>query len=72
MIFRDYRVMHVGDTMPTRDFPIMDKNNGGTGIGYAATIAKAAKVKNVDTIINGHNADDNDAGGLEAVFPIPR
>jgi len=56
VIFRDYRVMHVGDTMPTRDFPIMDKNNGGTGIGYAATIAKAAKVKNVDTIINGHNA----------------
>ena len=56
VIFRDYRVMHVGDTMPTRDFPIMDKNNGGTGVGYSATIAKAAAVKNVDTIINGHNA----------------
>ena len=25
VIFRDYRVMHVGDTMPTRDFPIMAK-----------------------------------------------
>src|SRR6476660_3582316 len=55
VIFRDYRVMHVGDTMPTRDFPIMDKNNGGTGIGYAATLAKAAAVKGVDTLINGHN-----------------
>jgi cyclase len=56
VIFRDYRVMHVGDTMPTRDFPIMDKNNGGSGVRYSATIAKAASVKNVDTIINGHNA----------------
>ncbi len=55
VIFRDHRVMHVGDTMPTRDLPIMDKNNGGTGVGYSATIAKAAAVKGVNTIINGHN-----------------
>lgn len=55
VIFPVARVMHVGDTMPTRDFPIMDKNNGGTGVGYSATIANAAAVKTVDTIINGHN-----------------
>ena len=55
VIFRDYRVMHVGDTMPNRDLPIMDKNNGGSGIRYAATVAKAAAVKGVETIINGHN-----------------
>ncbi len=56
VIFPALRVMHVGDTMPTRDLPIMDKNNGGTGIGYAGTIAKAAAAQDVDTIINGHNA----------------
>lgn len=55
VIFPALRVMHVGDTMPTRDFPIMDKNNGGSGVSYSATLAKAAAVKNVDTIINGHN-----------------
>ncbi len=55
VIFRTHRVMHVGDTMPTRALPIMDKNNGGTGVGYAATIAKASREKGVDTIINGHN-----------------
>jgi hypothetical protein len=33
----------------------MDKNNGGSGVSYSGTIAKAAAVKNVDTIINGHN-----------------
>ena len=55
VIFKTHQIMHVGDTMPTRDLPIMDKNNGGTGVGYAATIAKAAAAKNVETIINGHN-----------------
>jgi cyclase len=56
VIFPSLRVMHVGDTFPTRAMPIMDKNNGGTGVGYASTIARAAAVKDVDTIINGHNA----------------
>jgi glyoxylase-like metal-dependent hydrolase (beta-lactamase superfamily II) len=55
VVFRNYRVMHVGDTMPTRDFPIMDKNNGGSGVAYSSTLAKAAAVEGVDTIINGHN-----------------
>jgi cyclase len=55
VVFPALRVMHVGDTMPTRDMPIMDKNNGGTAVGYSATIAKAAAVSGVDTIINGHN-----------------
>jgi len=55
VIFPAVQVMHVGDTMPTRDFPIMDRNNGGSGVTYSATLAKAAAVKNVDTIINGHN-----------------
>ena len=55
VVFRALRVMHVGDTFPTRDMPIMDKNNGGTAVGFSATIAKAAATPNVDTIINGHN-----------------
>jgi cyclase len=55
VVFPSLRVMHVGDTMPTRDMPIMDKNNGGSAVGYSATIAKAAAVTGVDTIINGHN-----------------
>jgi len=55
VIFKKYRVMHVGDTFPTRDLPIMDKNNGGSGLSFSGTLAKAAAVANVDTIINGHN-----------------
>jgi len=55
VVFPALRVMHVGDTMPTRDMPIMDKNNGGSAVGYSATVAKAAAVTGIDTIINGHN-----------------
>ena len=53
--FPAHRVMHVGDTFPSKSLPIMDKNNGGSGVEYANTIRKAAKgVPNVDIIINGH------------------
>jgi len=55
VVFPALRVMHVGDTMPTRDMPIMDKNNGGSGVAFSATLAKAAAVSGVDTLINGHN-----------------
>lgn len=49
------KVMHSGDAFAGKGLPIMDKNNGGSGVQYAATIRKAvAGVKNVDTIINGH------------------
>jgi glyoxylase-like metal-dependent hydrolase (beta-lactamase superfamily II) len=55
VVFPTLRVMHVGDTMPTRDMPIMDKNNGGSAVAFSATVAKAAGVSGIDTIINGHN-----------------
>ena len=56
VIFTKHRVMHVGDTFPNRDLPIMDRNNGGSGVSYSSTLAKAANAKDVETIINGHNA----------------
>jgi cyclase len=54
VVFPALRVMHLGDTFPNKALPIMDANNGGSGLDYAATLTKAAGVKGVDTIINGH------------------
>jgi cyclase len=55
--FPAHRVMHSGDAFPSKGLPIMDKNNGGSGVEYANTIRKAVKgVPNIDTIINGHTA----------------
>jgi glyoxylase-like metal-dependent hydrolase (beta-lactamase superfamily II) len=57
VVFPALRVMHAGDAFHTRDLPIMDKNNGGSGVDFPGTLAKAAaQVKNIDMIINGHNA----------------
>jgi glyoxylase-like metal-dependent hydrolase (beta-lactamase superfamily II) len=53
--FPAHRIMHVGDTFPNKGMPIMDKNNGGSGVEYANTIMKAVNgVPNIDWIINGH------------------
>ena len=51
------KVMHVGDTFPNKGLPIMDKDNGGSGVQYAATVRKAVDgVKGIEMIINGHTA----------------
>jgi glyoxylase-like metal-dependent hydrolase (beta-lactamase superfamily II) len=53
--FPALRIMHVGDTFPSKSLPIMDGSNGGSGVEYANTIRKAVKgVPNIDAIINGH------------------
>ena len=55
VVFRAHRVMHTGDAFQAKAMPIMDKNNGGSGVEYPNTIRKALKgVGQVDTIINGH------------------
>ena len=56
VVFPALRVLHAADTFPNRDLPIMDKNNGGSGVEFSGTLAKAgAQLKNIDTVINGHN-----------------
>ena len=55
VVFPALGVMHCGDAFHTRDLPIMDANNGGSGVNYSATLAKAAQVKGVSILINGHN-----------------
>lgn len=56
VVFRGLRVAHAGDAFHTRDLPIMDANNGGSGVEFSATLTKASNgLGNVDTLINGHN-----------------
>ena len=56
IVFRDLRVMHAGDAFSGLTTPIMDVNNGGSGVSYPETLAKAAKgIKGVETVIPGHS-----------------
>jgi cyclase len=54
--FPALRVMHIADVFPGTELPIMDANNGGTGVGYAQTLTTvlAFAEKNADVIVNGH------------------
>lgn len=55
--FAAAHVVHAGDVFPYKGLPRMDKENGGTGVGFAATVLKAANgIKGVEAIINGHTA----------------
>jgi cyclase len=56
VVFPALRVMHAGDIFSGKNVPLLDANNGGSGIQIGKTLARAAKdVKNVDQIITGHS-----------------
>jgi cyclase len=56
IVFRALRTMHAGDLFAGKGTPIMDTNNGGSGIEYPKTLAKAAAgITGVDTVIPGHS-----------------
>ncbi len=57
VVFRNLRTMHTGDAFASRGMPLLDVNNGGSGVAYPETLAKAAGgIKGVDTVIPGHSA----------------
>ena len=56
VVFPSLRVMHTGDVFPNKGIPLIDPSNGGSGVDYPLTIAKAAALPDVDTIITGHFA----------------
>jgi glyoxylase-like metal-dependent hydrolase (beta-lactamase superfamily II) len=57
VVFRNLRVMHSGDVFAMKGTPFIDRNNGGNGVTYPETLARAAAgIKDVDTVIPGHSA----------------
>ena len=56
VVFPALRLMHAGDIFSGKNIPLLDANNGGSGVMIGDTLAKAAgSVKNIDTIITGHS-----------------
>jgi glyoxylase-like metal-dependent hydrolase (beta-lactamase superfamily II) len=54
-VFPAHRVMHAGDIFSGKLVPLLDSTNGGSGVEIADTLAKAATLRDVDTIITGHS-----------------
>ncbi len=58
VIFPSLRVAHAGDIFSGKNVPLLDANNGGSGVEIGETLAKAAAgLKDVDTIITGHSTN---------------
>ncbi|PYR29265.1 MAG: hypothetical protein DMF92_12270 [Acidobacteria bacterium] len=56
VVFPALRVMHAGDIFSGKNLPLLDANNGGSGVAIPDSLAKAANtVKNIDTVITGHS-----------------
>ena len=56
IVFPALRVVHAGDIFAGKSLPLLDMNNGGSGVDIGDSLAKAhAEIKNVDTIITGHS-----------------
>jgi glyoxylase-like metal-dependent hydrolase (beta-lactamase superfamily II) len=56
IVFPALKVMHAGDMLPGKNTPIMDTNNGGSGLEYPKTLMKAASgIKGVESVIPGHS-----------------
>jgi glyoxylase-like metal-dependent hydrolase (beta-lactamase superfamily II) len=56
VVFPALKVMHAGDIFARKGPPLLDGNNGGSGVLIGETLAKAhSTIKGVDTIITGHS-----------------
>jgi cyclase len=55
VVFPALRILHAGDAFAIKGIPIIDANNGGSGVEYARTLARAAALPQIDTVITGHD-----------------
>lgn len=55
IVFPAARALHTGDAFPNKGMPIVDANNGGSGVAYPDTIADVGRLPDIDTVITGHH-----------------
>ncbi len=55
VVFPQKRTAYLGDLFPDRAAPVIDTANGGSGVAFPETLAKAvAAIDGVDRVITGH------------------
>jgi hypothetical protein len=61
ILFPTLRVVTAGDIVSGKNIPILDSNNGGSGLEIGDTIGKAHSTfsKVADTVVTGHSANMN-------------
>ena len=61
VVFPALRVMHAGDIFSGKNIPLLDANNGGSGVEIGKTLAKAAERQ--ERRSDHHRAQHGDDGG---------
>ena len=61
ILFPTLRVVSAGDIVSGKNLPLLDANNGGSGLEIGETIAKAHSTfsKSADTVVTGHSTTMN-------------
>ena len=56
VVFPAKRVAHMGDLFPSKSAPLIDTNNGGSGVAYPVTLSRAVAALDgvVTRIVTGH------------------
>jgi cyclase len=56
VVFPALRTMHAGDMFARKAPPLLDANNGGSGVAIGDTLSRVASgIKGVDSVITGHS-----------------
>jgi len=56
VVFPALRFAHAGDIFSGKNLPLLDTNNGGSGVEIGTTLGKAhGGIKGVDSVITGHS-----------------
>jgi glyoxylase-like metal-dependent hydrolase (beta-lactamase superfamily II) len=56
VFFPALRVLHTGDIFPGKSLPLLDVNNGGSGVALPRTVSAAHRMTaDIDAIITGHS-----------------
>jgi glyoxylase-like metal-dependent hydrolase (beta-lactamase superfamily II) len=76
VVFPEKRVAYFGDLFPAKAAPTIDVANGGSGVEFPKTLARAiAEIKGIARVVTGHDTSiavmANSASG-SAIFANPR
>ncbi len=76
VVFPEKRLAHFGDLFPAKAAPFIDTANGGSGVEFPKTLAKAiAEIKGVSRVVTGHDESSlipAGAGSGSAIFANPK
>ena len=55
VVFPEKQTAYVGDLFPSKSVPVIDRENGGSGVAFPETLTKAvAAIEGVNRVITGH------------------